>query len=95
MRVFRVGSRATAGGITVIALPGEEGPAAVGIVASRSVGNAVARNRARRRLREALAEALPPRDTDLIVVATSEVLDVPFGRLVEWVQAALPEEDDR
>ncbi len=89
-----MGRRTTVGGVTVIAAPGEPGPAAVGIVADRSVGNAVVRNRARRRLRAAVAEAGPPPGTDLVVLATSQVVGVRFDELVGWVRRALPKEED-
>ena len=77
----------------MIAVVGEPGPAAVGIVASRSVGNAVVRNRARRRLREAVAKADPPAGMDLVVVAAREVVEAPFDRLVDWMRQAMPKED--
>ncbi|MEE8330670.1 MAG: ribonuclease P protein component [Acidimicrobiia bacterium] len=92
-RAFRVGERTTVGGITVIAVAGDPGPAAVGIIASRSVGNAVVRNRARRRLREAVAKADPPAGMDVVVLAAGEVVDVPFDRLVDWVRQAMPKEE--
>ena len=87
------GRRTTVGGITVIAAPGEPGPPAIGIVTSRSVGGAVARNRARRRLREALRMAQPSGGTDTVIVATKEVLDAPFDLLVEWVRRGTMEEE--
>lgn len=72
----------------------EDGAAAVrvGFTASRKVGSAVARNRARRRLREAarrvlLAEARP--GYDLVLVARRETLTRPFAALVADLQAAL------
>ena len=88
-----MGKRTTVGGVTVIATSGEPGPAAVGVVAGRSVGGAVVRNRARRRLREAIAQAAPPQGTDLVVVATREVTEAPFRQVVEWVRDAMPKED--
>ena len=76
----------------MIAVAGDPGPSAVGIVASRSVGNAVTRNRARRRLREAIAAVGPPPGLDIVVVATKKVIEAPFGEVVGWLRAAMSEE---
>lgn len=77
----------------MIAVAGDPGPAAVGIVASRSVGSAVVRNRTRRRLREAVAKSNPPAGMDVVVLAAREVVDVPFDRLVDWLRQAMPKEE--
>lgn len=86
-----MGDRTTVGGLTVITASGELGPPAVGFVANRSVGSAVVRNRARRRLRAAMAQATPPHSTDIIVVATTEVNNAPFDDLVGWLRQAMEE----
>ena len=62
----------------------------VAFAISRSFGNAVQRNRARRRLRHALAEALEqfgaparrPLAGDLLVSCSPRVLDLPYQSLV-------------
>lgn len=64
----------------------------VGFTASRKVGNAVARNRARRRLRAAAAETLPAlgeAGTDYVLVARRETLARRYQDLVEDLQEAL------
>jgi ribonuclease P protein component len=70
--VLYVAKRATGGG-----------PARAGFVVSRKVGGAVARNRAKRLLREALR--LEGRDLpdglDLVVVARPSVADVSYGEV--------------
>ena len=64
----------------------------VGFTASRKIGNAVARNRARRRLR-ALAAAILPHgawpDWDYVLVARREALRRDFAAMGEDLRAAL------
>src|SRR3546814_11570236 len=78
-----------------------EGPVRVGFTASRRVGNAVGRNRARRRLRAAVQAVIPSHARaghDYVVIARSEKLRRPFAdpnqdleaplkRLVVWHDA--------
>ena len=65
------------------------------MTAGRRVGGAVVRNRAKRRLREAIARS-PIRDgREYVVVAGPAVVEVPFEELTEWVRAAVDVEDDR
>lgn len=56
----------------------------VGITVTRKIGGAVVRNRARRRLREALRLTLPGparAGADYVVVARPGALDCPFAKL--------------
>jgi ribonuclease P protein component len=56
----------------------------IGLTVTRKIGNAVTRNRARRRLREALRLVLPGPArpaTDYVVVARPPALTVPFADL--------------
>lgn len=57
----------------------------LGVIASRRIGNAVARNRAKRRLREVfrLNQACLPERCDVVLVARQAVLEMPFAELVE------------
>jgi ribonuclease P protein component len=64
----------------------------VGFTASRKVGNAVVRNRAKRRLRAAAAEVLPREGrpgTDYVLVARAATAERPYRALVEDLQKAL------
>jgi ribonuclease P protein component len=64
----------------------------VGYTASRKVGNAVVRNRAKRRLREVAAKVLPDRGkpaTDYVLIARESTADRPFPALVADLEAAL------
>ena len=47
------------------------------------------RNRAKRRLRGALAEVGLHPGRDYVIVATRQVAEAPFRILVEWLRAAL------
>ncbi|MEN8233406.1 MAG: ribonuclease P protein component [Actinomycetota bacterium] len=87
--VFDTGESARVGGVKVIRAAGTDGPPQVGIVASRRVGNAVQRNRAKRRIREALrfAELLP--DSAYVVVSSPSVSTTSFERLVQNLREAI------
>jgi ribonuclease P protein component len=62
------------------------------VSAPRTLGGAVMRNRARRRLREAFRRVLPgPRSLDVIVSARAPALDAPFAALVAEAASALEE----
>ena len=62
----------------------------VGFTASRKVGGAVARNRAKRRLRAAAAAVLPVlglEQIDYVLIAKTQTLVQPFDRLLEELTA--------
>lgn len=64
----------------------------LGYTASRKVGGAVVRNRARRRLRAAVAEVLAPQvraGHDLVLVARGETVRRPFSALKQDLREAL------
>jgi ribonuclease P protein component len=91
------GVRKSAPGVTLEVCPTPE-PAAkpgrfrVGFTASRKVGGAVQRNRAKRRLREAARAVLPlsgRERTDYVLVARPATLDRPFTGLVKDLASAL------
>ncbi len=69
-----------------------EREARVGFTASRRVGGAVARNRARRRLREVARECLASRarrNFDYVVIARREALKRPYGDLLDDMKTAI------
>jgi ribonuclease P protein component len=60
----------------------------VGIVVSKKVGNAVVRNRIRRRIREALRRMdLPP--LEAVVIANPEAANARYGEIVRALYAAM------
>jgi ribonuclease P protein component len=68
----------------------------LGIVASRKLGGAVVRNRAKRRLREVFRRGLSPgarrpgdRTLDVVAIARRDLIDAPFAALEADFQNAL------
>ena len=64
----------------------------LGFTATRKVGNAVIRNRAKRRLREAARAATPllaVSGSDYVFVARADTADRPWDRLLDDVKSAL------
>jgi ribonuclease P protein component len=63
---------------------GDAGPPRVGFTVTKKTGNAVQRNRVRRRLKEAVrvhaAGDMQP-GNDYVIVGRDDVLDAPFGQL--------------
>jgi ribonuclease P protein component len=81
--VLQVGPRAVAAG--------DDPEIGLGFTASRRVGNAVARNRARRRLAEAARKVLPGAGEpgyNYVLVARPVVLTCPFDRLLSDLTTA-------
>ena len=68
---------------------GDPGQPQVGFVAGRKVGNAVQRNRAKRRVREAMRHTHLQKDTTYIVVTSAGVLDAEFTTLAAWLDEAI------
>ena len=69
-----------------------EGGFRVGFTASRKVGNAVARNRARRRLRAAVQKVMPGHARagfDYVVIARQATVTRPFSDLTDDLEQAL------
>ena len=76
------------------AVPGDAGPTPprVGFTVSRKVGNAVARNRARRRLRAAADQVMPSHAAggeDYVLIGRAGTLTRPFADLVTDLEAGL------
>lgn len=84
-RVFRSGRRRRSAGLTVLTLEGPSKTPRVGIVAGKKVGNAVERNRAKRRLREAAARADLRPSSDYILIADPECNETALEDLIEAI----------
>ena len=97
LRVRAAARRWAAPGLVLQAAPmpeadTEQGLVRVGYTASRRIGNAVARNRAKRRLRAAVAHVMPASaqsGCDYVVIARAATLTRPFDALVDDLAAAL------
>jgi ribonuclease P protein component len=96
LRVAASGRKAVTAGLilqTAPRPPSLEGwTVRVGFTASRKVGNAVVRNRAKRRLRAAAAQRLSDAGkpgTDYVLIARAATADRAFAALVEDLEMAL------
>ncbi len=89
----RAGVRAGRGHVLIEARRrAEAGPIGVGFTASKKVGNAVARNRARRRLREAARRLLPDlgvAGADYVLVARQSTPEADWAALLDDIKSAL------
>jgi ribonuclease P protein component len=72
----------------IVRAVGQPGSVRFGLVTGRRIGSAVVRNRAKRRLREAIRVAGLPEGFDFVVIAGATVPDVPFSTLVAWISEA-------
>lgn len=87
------GSKSTAAAFVLQARKrGDSGPARFGFTVSKKVGNAVERNRVRRRLREVVRLAGSNRiraGHDYVLVGRRGALKVPFAQIAEDFEGAL------
>jgi ribonuclease P protein component len=74
---------------------GQPGVSRVGLVVSKSAGNAVTRNRIKRRLRHSLGAVQLRPGIDYVFIGNSQVADAPHSELVGWLERALRVDDDR
>jgi len=96
LRVAGQGKRAARPGLLLQALGGTEAPLRVGFTATKKLGNAVVRNRAKRRLRAAAHEMLhggtpgrTPDGWDLVLVARDGAITRPWSTLLGDLRGAL------
>ncbi|WBV41651.1 ribonuclease P protein component [Pseudoroseomonas cervicalis] len=92
LRVAGKGSRAARPSLVLQALPETAGPLRVGFTATKKLGNAVVRNRAKRRLREAarllLGQDAPP-GWDLVLIGREGTGGRRFDQLLADLRGAL------
>lgn len=72
---------------------GQPGVSRVGLVVAKSTGNAVTRNRIKRRLRHSLRAVQLKPGIDYVFIGTSQVADVSQPQLMGWLERALEYSD--
>ena len=91
-RTYSEGTRASVGNVVAhVRVTDERGPARIGVTAARGFDGAVKRNRAKRRVREAVRMV---RDdvragADVVLVASAATLRMDFQDMVDSVRRAL------
>ena len=79
--VYEHGSRLSGSLMTVFFLPNALGRARLGIAATRKIGSAVIRNRAKRRVRDLFRRAAVRDSVDIVVIPRRDLVDAPIARL--------------
>jgi ribonuclease P protein component len=77
---------------TIIGMPNALTSDRLGIIASKRVGNAVVRNRAKRRLREIFRRrpvSVTARRIDVVAIARPETVTAPFAAVEKEIGAAI------
>jgi ribonuclease P protein component len=78
--VFEIGYRISSRYFTLLLASGASPPARLGIVASRKLGDAVRRNRAKRLIREVFRHIdTPPAAVDVVVIPRRELFEASFS----------------
>lgn len=77
--------------LVLIALPNSNGELRIGVAAGRSVGKAVERNRAKRRLRAAVAPLIPRMNTgwDILFISRSAIRGAAYTEIQDGVRSVL------
>jgi len=69
--------------------PGRPGPPRLGLVVSKGSGNAVTRNRIKRRLRHAADALQLEPGTDYVIIASGQIAEVEYTQVEGWLNYAL------
>ena len=80
-RVYEAGVRQHGRLMTVFILPRADTRTRLGIAATRKLGGAVVRNRAKRLVREVFRQHVNPPGFDIVVVPRPTLLDAPFAAI--------------
>lgn len=79
--IYKTGTRRSGRLMTMFTREREGGVARLGIAATRKMGAAVERNRAKRLVREVFRHHKPAGALDVVVVPRREILDAPYEKL--------------
>lgn len=88
-RVYNAGTRVQGRFMTVMVLPTSGAMSRLGVAATRKLGSAVDRNRAKRLAREVFRRQKVAAGLDVVVIPRREMLNVPFASLEADYRAAL------
>jgi ribonuclease P protein component len=80
-QVYDTGTRLHGRLMTVFVLPRTDGRTRLGIAATRKLGGAIVRNRAKRLVREVFRQHANPPGLDIVVVPRAALLDAPFDAI--------------
>jgi ribonuclease P protein component len=79
--IYKTGFKRSGRLMTMFTRERGAGPARLGIAATRKMGDAVERNRAKRLVRELFRHHKPGVAIDIVVVPRREMLDAPYDRI--------------
>lgn len=79
--IYKTGLKRSGRLMTMFTRPREAATPRLGIAATRKMGPAVERNRAKRLVRELFRHHKPAGGVDVVVVARREMIDAPYARL--------------
>jgi ribonuclease P protein component len=88
-RVYEGGQKLRLRLMTVVVLPNGRAASRLGIAATRKLGGAVIRNRAKRLVREVFRKADVPGGLDIVVIPRRDMLDVEYPTLEAEFRYAL------
>jgi ribonuclease P protein component len=93
-RVYNTGRRLSGRLMTMFVGPNGTAAPRLGIAATRKIGSAVVRNRAKRLARELFRHHKPPGGFDIVVVPRREMLDASYVTLEAEFRALLDRRDE-
>lgn len=88
-RVYERGTKAHGRFMTLFVIPNALEFSRLGIAATKKIGGATIRNRAKRRTREVFRTTSTPAGLDMVVVARRELIEAPWSDLREEFSALL------